>query len=524
MPCPNCRCPSCLALPVDPPAIPFKSELPLPPAELMTTNRAPTDSEVAHSRDIIRSAEKLISLAQKTIRNFEKRKAEALGLISTHKAAISPMRSFPPELLAEVFAALVTMAKIYWDLRSQPPLMLMGVCSRWRKIVLDTPRLWIKIFGLPSMPVDPWIIRSKELPLYVELNSSFPSILEALVPHSYRWEHVGFSLEAGLPSVLARVKTRLHLLKRLNIFFGPATTGTVDFCEVAPQLTEVSLIGIYQPVIIQLPWEQLEVCTLDNSGLALYILQHAKNLQICHLDMSELFPPGPWLSTPRDPHSYNPRLDTLVVRWSLLDLSTDIFFSSITLPSLQTLEVDFDSTNFHHHVVDDPPELTRSTMSGFFKRSSKHLSTLNLTNIPFSSSILIECLALVPSLVSLDIHFDEWHEISDKLLHRLNISLPGYILPRLRSLSLRGPSVFSSETLDALVTSRRYINPINDGTALLKNLTLKCTIPEGQSTDSDRLPRFHRFVSGGLNIVYGWHWDVYNSIRAKNSKSLGERV
>ncbi|KAF8882569.1 hypothetical protein BD779DRAFT_1542585 [Infundibulicybe gibba] len=213
----------------------------------------------------------------------------------------------------------------------------------------------------------------------------------------------------------------------------------------------------------------------------------------------------PWLSTPRDPHSCHMGLETLTIRWSLADPSIDTFFSSITLPSLQTLEIDFDSA-YVDDTIDDPPDLTPGTVSGFFERSCKHLSTLCLTNITFFPEELIICLSFTPSLVSLDAHFgfeSGWFEINlDGLLRALDVNLPGYILPRLHSLSFRGLPTFSEELLDA-------------------DLTLECSIPPDQSTD--RIPQFHRFMSEGLNITYGEDWGVYNSIQASSSE-LGEET
>ncbi|KAF8883099.1 hypothetical protein BD779DRAFT_1674638 [Infundibulicybe gibba] len=162
-------------------------------------------------------------------------------------------------------------------------------------------------------------------------------------------------------------------------------------------------------------------------------------------------------------------------------------------------------------------------MSRFFERSSAHLSVLTLLCIPFPPSRLIKCLAHAPSLISLDIRF-KFLSINNKLLHALNASLPGYILPCLRSLSLRSrQGRFSEELLDTVIASRRDIDPADDRVALLESLTLACTVPRGQPTN--RLPRFHRFVSGGLNITYENGWDVYNSIRTDSSMSLpGGRV
>ncbi|KAF8873301.1 hypothetical protein BD779DRAFT_1679265 [Infundibulicybe gibba] len=545
MPCPNCSCHSCRSYRLTDPPISSSDKPPLPLFDLTTTNPAPIDLEVVDSRDIIRSAEKTVPLIQVMIDGLERWKAELLSAAKKHKAVISPLGSLPPELLAKIFAAFVTTTERYSTPRTPNPsplLVLMGT----------------RIIGAPPM-FDSWIDRSKGLPLHLELDLDSPDsypILEALVPHADRWEYINFS-HIGLNSlsVLACARNNLHSLKRLNLDFADAAFGIVDFCEVAPQLTDVRLTGIYESIIVKLPWEQLRTCTLDNSGATHYILQHAKNLRTCHLNMARLEVYDTW-SSPRNSHSCNMGLDTLVVRWHMVDPDLDIFFSSITLPSLQNLEVDFDScsadfkpdcddcsdsdsaigdnqsdsnsdidddqSDSDSDSDDDRSELLPMAMSRFFERSSAHLSVLTLLCIPFPPSRLIKWLAHVPSLISLDIRF-EFLSINNKLLHALNASLPGHILPCLRSLSLRWQGRFSEELLDTVIASRRDIDPADDRVALLESLTLACSVPRGQPTN--RLPRFHRFVSGGLNITYENGWDVYNSIRTDSSKSLpGGRV
>ncbi|KAF8880432.1 hypothetical protein BD779DRAFT_1675946 [Infundibulicybe gibba] len=502
MPCSNCHCPSCLAFIGSP--TPSTEFLP-PPTELMTTNRAPTSPEVAYSRSIIYSAENAISLIQKTV---QKRKSELLGLINAHKAVISPLRSFPPELLAEIFARFVGMMD--YDL-TPVPLMLMGVCSQWRKIVLGIPRLWTKILTSHPM-IDSWISRSKALPLYLDLDLSRDNsrpVVEALIPHSHRWEQVNFGLSSSSNSILSRTRTRLDSLKQLTLHFRD-TSGTVDFCEVAPQLTEIDLTGIYKRIVIKLPWEQLRVCTLDNAEITHYALRHAKNLRVLHLSIDYKAPR--LMSMPRNPHSCHSGLSTLNMWWNYSAHEVS-FFSSITLPSLQTLKIRFtpldpemDQDNIRYVNIETDRAEAAPILAGFFRRSCAHLSTLTLDHIPFSQSELIECLALAPSLVSLDIQFDgHYHTthtmINEKLLCRLNANHPKSILPRLRSLSLRGPGMFSEELLYSLIASRQDIDRKNDGVALLENLTLEC--PFGQPGLSDTWsPRFQQFVSGGLNITY----------------------
>ncbi|KAF8877812.1 hypothetical protein BD779DRAFT_1628833 [Infundibulicybe gibba] len=507
MSCPNCRCSSCLALVNS--TIP-STEFSLPPPELMTANRAPTNSEVAYSRDIIASSENMVSVIQAAVDALEKRKAELLGLVRAHQAAISPLRSFPSEILAEIFTQFVTTAQIHWCTGSLPPvLMLMQVCSRWRRIILDTPRLWTKIrTGHPASMIDSWIIRSKGSPLYVEWDSSCPTpVLEALVPHSHCWEHIDLCLEPSSHSILACVRTHLHSLKSVNLFFGyPAKT--VDFFEVAPQLTEITLMGISEPVIIKLPWEQLTVCTLctfDHGEVALYVLQHAKNLRELHLDFSESEGPGESAMSGPGFHLCHPGLNTLTTDWGpnmILDID---FFSSVTLPALQTLEVCFGYPDADDadglDIIDTAQAELAVMLADFFEQSCMYLSTLELTDIPFSPSALIECLVFSPSLVSLDIQFDSrWCAIDQSFLHRLNVNHPGYILPRLSSLSLRGLADMSIEgPLNALITSRRHIDPKHhEEVALLENLTLECESLQLKS----QYPQFQQFVSEGLNITW----------------------
>ncbi|KAF8880436.1 hypothetical protein BD779DRAFT_1473887 [Infundibulicybe gibba] len=395
---------------------------------------APTGPQVARSRHITDYAEKVIPPTQATVGDLEIWKAESSGLTGTHEAAISPLRSFPPELLAEIFAQFIDMMMNYG--LTPVPLMLMGICSQWRRIVLDTPRLWTKILTLHPM-IDSWISRSKALPLYLDLDLPRPAsdpIMEALIPHSHRWEYVDFSIASSSNSVLTRVRTHLHSLRQLTLYFSD-TTGTVDFCEVAPQLTQIDLVDILEPVVIKLPWEQLKVCTLDNAEIAHYVLQHAKNLRILRLDIAYEAPEPPSLMS-RGPHSYHLGLNTLNLQWNHFAPEIDVnsFFSSITLPSLRTLKVHFSCL--------DPEDTTQFTdfdtnraelapiLAGFFERSCTHLSTLTLTDIPFSQSGLIQCLAFAPSLVSLDVQFDGyWYAIKSKLLHRLDANHPEHILP-----------------------------------------------------------------------------------------------
>ncbi|KAF8883125.1 hypothetical protein BD779DRAFT_1626434 [Infundibulicybe gibba] len=532
MPCPNCSCTSCLPVTPSPPM-----SFPSPPSELTATNRAPTDSEIAHSQVVISSVEKRVSMIQAMLDDLDNQKAKLLALIATHKAAVSRLKRFPPEILADLFAECFAMIQAESPSTHQrstrslrcPPLMVMGVCSRWREIVLDTPRLWTKILTAPPM-IDSWIIRSKGLPLDVRLNLSQGgaraySALDALIPHAHRWERVDFSLGPKSNFALALVKTRLQSLKRLKLSFD-RVTGAMDFCEVAPQLTEIWLERISQPIVINLPWEQLQVSTLDDGRAALYFLRQAKNIQTCRLKQPSMHI-IPWLSSLRG--RFRHLLDTLIIDgWCQEDRAMFKFFASLTLPSLRTLNIHFpqvmesssDGDSDSDESDDDRGSVDSSLFSSiffkFFKRSSTHLNNLTLIDIPFPQDQFIDCLASAQSLVSLDIQYDDesldWAD--DEFLHALtwNTDLPRSILPCLSSLFLRGHCHLSERALDAFVTSRRDINPMGvPKVALLENLALDCSPPWSWSEKPHRPPLFHRFVPEGLSIEYGPCWEMHDT-------------
>ncbi|KAF8886769.1 hypothetical protein BD779DRAFT_1529546 [Infundibulicybe gibba] len=305
------------------------------------------------------------------------------------------------------------------------------------------------------------------------------------------------------------MKARLQSLKRLDLSFG-YITGTVNFCEVAPRLTEVKLMGIYRPVTISLPWEQLRVCTLDDTEVAFYVLQHAKNLWRLHLDLSNLSEgpprPGGLMTLSPNPFTRHLGLNVLIMEWSFMDhWELNFFFFSVTLPALRILKVRFDypySTDIDERasIADDRDELD-DTLRKFFQQSCAHLETLELIDIPFSQFALIRHLKYSPSLSSLDIRFDSrWYTIDKTLLCELDVNRPWHLLPRLRSLSLRGlvNIVSIGEPLGALIASRRHINPEHHEVALLENLTLECDFLQPES----EYPQFQQFVSEGLNITY----------------------
>ncbi|KAF8872300.1 hypothetical protein BD779DRAFT_1679783 [Infundibulicybe gibba] len=172
---------------------------------------------------------------------------DMLRFVKTHRASTSLLRTFPPEILVAIFTEyihIVTNSQI--TPASEPPLNLMWICSRWRRIVLDTPQLWTMISSSTPM-VDLWVNRSGKLPLDLKLDSSSRgvSVLNALIPQAHCWERADLVLQSDSNLTLSPMKGRLQSLKTLKVSFDDIT-GFLDFCDIS-KVTNI-LFGLIQDI------------------------------------------------------------------------------------------------------------------------------------------------------------------------------------------------------------------------------------------------------------------------------------
>ncbi|KII91813.1 hypothetical protein PLICRDRAFT_76753, partial [Plicaturopsis crispa FD-325 SS-3] len=75
-----------------------------------------------------------------TLRTLERHRADRQKALESYNAVLSPFRRLPTELLVEVF--VYCLPENDAPTRRCAPLLLMGVCKRWRSVALSTPRLW----------------------------------------------------------------------------------------------------------------------------------------------------------------------------------------------------------------------------------------------------------------------------------------------------------------------------------------------------------------------------------------------
>ncbi|KAJ7147920.1 hypothetical protein C8R43DRAFT_843757, partial [Mycena crocata] len=93
-----------------------------------------------------------IQKLQETLRGLLEDKASLKSYVDGCRAALSPVRRLPPEILCEVFALLCTAsadtfstAEELQNLAKMELLQLSRVCSHWHRLVMGTPGLWSEI-------------------------------------------------------------------------------------------------------------------------------------------------------------------------------------------------------------------------------------------------------------------------------------------------------------------------------------------------------------------------------------------
>ncbi|KIJ55768.1 hypothetical protein M422DRAFT_200116 [Sphaerobolus stellatus SS14] len=145
-----------------------------------------------------------INVLEEQIKDLAKLRDE---LRATHEATsglFAPIRRLPVEILSEIFLQCLPpsttyfyyphdMLKLQSITSTEAPLILLGVCKRWRRIALDTPRLFTELVATNPLPLNAaavtnlWLDRSKVLPIDVSITPEYWGIPEELRREALKW-------------------------------------------------------------------------------------------------------------------------------------------------------------------------------------------------------------------------------------------------------------------------------------------------------------------------------------------------
>ncbi|KAJ7600779.1 hypothetical protein C8J56DRAFT_17540 [Mycena floridula] len=328
--------------------------------------------------------------------------------VEGYKTLLAPFRRLPVQILARIFLFVCPNNYVGTRIHQLPGVVLAGVCSQWRRVVLSTPEIWSNISfhaqGDSSIDEDNhWttaldflLVRSGVNLIKVELSCEYGqtnyhamvAALNHLGSHSTRWQSLTLDIPADLVSFwvshLNRFRHRLPMLRSAVLDFhgGIQANNPLTMFEDAPNLSSL-LLGDHDTksgiLIDHLPVENL------------------RHVDIC-LSLSSL--------------SRLPQLDSLRFRspWvyrndaqissglSKLDMNLDSslgnvdFVDHLTLPSLTTLSLQC-STNFSL-----PALYPIASITSLISRSSCTLTNLTWKDIAIEYPQWISLLLAIPSL------------------------------------------------------------------------------------------------------------------------------
>ncbi|KAL0569744.1 hypothetical protein V5O48_012220 [Marasmius crinis-equi] len=462
------------------------------------------------------------------------------------RSFLAPIHKLPTEVLTRIFIENIHDTEELYNPqqpRRRLPFVLSTVCRRWRDISLSFPGLWSHLRVLDpdwdaaniTEILDCYIARSQTCSLTVELEipqnmdilrtqsdeeaDDLCPVLEGLVEHSARWEHLkilGCAIFLLDHPVFHRIKGHLPALHHLEILqTWPADIRTDDEYDIfsdCPQLRTVDTE--WPPYLIhngsllqqlQLPWSQINSWTIDIEEWSELLSRPCDSLE--HLEIDDI--------KEEEPDSVSENEEVLTSKVSSLKLvgpwrKTATYLSDVldttSFPQLRSLEL----CSFSHS--------WSTPFLGCLTRSSCTITCLTLQLVSDTDRALTD-----DEIMSLLRHTPSVHTFS--LVYKLPLSkeflksfalshakfpAPSPILPMLEnfSLGLRDhiPKMDDKAIVDALA-SRWLPDPDyakSVGAVCLRSVTIE--FPANRfRTDSKAffqpdMPSLHDLRAAGMRI------------------------
>jgi len=325
------------------------------------------------------------------------RKRDALQTYThLHTALVAPIRRLPPEVLSEIFLCYNDENNVLYIRLNKVPLLVGGVCSRWRTIALSTPRLW-NSFALTIRPkhlksdamlAETWLARAGRCPLTIRLASQgtyrnpMKLLMKEFLRHCEWWYDIHISVPLPVLESLTPAKNRLLRLQRLSL--DVQLFEFLGIFQCAPRLRWLKLDSSLEPSLINAPWNQIEYFDMGMREIdhTLELLRATPNLKECVIKLIS--------SEPRRSHF---SVELLHLRSMTISGNPTYFFDTLLLPKLQEISIDFCRTRW----------TATSQFTSLLSRCSLAKLSLDLSN-PLSDNDMIQILQACPSLVQLNLH------------------------------------------------------------------------------------------------------------------------
>ncbi|KAJ7029351.1 hypothetical protein C8F04DRAFT_42224 [Mycena alexandri] len=359
--------------------------------------------------------------------------------------------ALPLEILAEIFLHSLPPDDFISPSLSSAPLVLCGVCCRWREIALSTPRLWnslvldMQLARKRTAYVElyqSWLSRARSTPISLALqdtdDADFPRtvfpLLQTIARLSPQWRNIDVDLGVYLARILFSSNGDIDpfpLLEKLGIsrHHNVAQSNlTISFCD-APKLREI-FAPVYNSLLPMLfPWTQITRVRTGDILLShcLEIFRNASHLVSCTFEVRD---DGSALPTSI---ISLPHLQCLTLAGMLVLDANRIpttILDCLKTPALENLSLQFAYFYGSHTWTAD---WDVSPFLSFLSRSSCQLRTLALSLMPTTTETFIQCLKATPTVVHLKL---EPLQVVDRTTMFAQLTADAAFLPKLETLDI----------------------------------------------------------------------------------------
>ncbi|KAH8823992.1 hypothetical protein DL96DRAFT_1616024 [Flagelloscypha sp. PMI_526] len=423
--------------------------------------------------------------------------------------ALSPVRSLPSEIVAEIF-----LAEVGQEPRMQDVIRLLHISRCWREIGKAACRLWTFISLSPSPKhkedypflnlLEEWLLRSGDLPLRIHLNLAAmdrqlaTKLLGICLRFSARWETVHLTMPEWDDMAVFLSIAEPESLKKISILtlhnsFGRNSTPLA--WEVAPALSilRLDLRACYPLPTMLFPWHQLtqlDLLVSTDIRQCLQFMRLSTSLGRSKLDFQSV----PHQGSIVDPFP-SVRLPTIQSLEIISGAILHRVLNCMTLPSLSQLGL-----RLHNKL-----HLPIDAFQDFLARSGCILTKLSLHFVRLSLPGFAAVLPYMPELIELLV--EGWHLacFSRQILLlldpasalALSYSPPLVLLPKLEFLHVDCRDLRGVDLVGFIQT--RWYDKRRNKFGLRQLKSVKVSAKEPLCRDSAK--QVMNFVEEGLKVV-----------------------
>ncbi|KAF8632387.1 hypothetical protein AX15_001896 [Amanita polypyramis BW_CC] len=267
----------------------------------------------AHPAETESFVKKSLQALEADLAALSLRQTQLVEAIERYKVAIAPHKKLSEDVLRYIFTLSCDIETCFPLHRNNVQLALCAVCSVWRRIALDTPRLWneVIIMLLADNPssraalittVQSWLTRAGNMPksLSVKWHSGEENIVlfaHLFSAHPYRKIHLSMNSKQSLQWIIAGLPndTLLHLedLELQHWSYRSDDESLPVLCDSPirlPNLTSLRIANVYwNPQFhktANIPWHslhRLDIRFAMPASFCFEILRESSSLSHCNL-------------------------------------------------------------------------------------------------------------------------------------------------------------------------------------------------------------------------------------------------